>query len=159
MGYDGMLGISTQLKTAYSRIIHPFDTFVAQVRGTSLSNSPSVQKYATRSSASSPLRTARVGTSTSTMSNSTSRNINGHTNTNGNSPAVNGNAKHRSLSPTRSSSESSLSTRDETEDSKEAGGSTHTMTPNKPSTPLPSTSKSGKYYSTICPYLLLISMP
>lgn len=56
MGYDGLVGVTTQLKNAFSRIIHPFDTFVAQVRGTALPGSNGYQnghqgapKYPTRS--------------------------------------------------------------------------------------------------------------
>jgi hypothetical protein len=155
MGYDGMLGVSTQLKTAYSRIVHPFDTFVAQVRGTSHSGSANMQKYATRSSANStnsPLRTTPSG---STLSNSTAKGINGHSTVS--SPMMNGNARRRSLSPVRSSSESSLSTRGEAEDSKEASESAQPITPNKPPTPLPSSSsKSGKYPGSICHCISLI---
>lgn len=114
MGYDGLLGVSTQLKNAYSRIIHPFDTFVAQVRGKALT-SPAIQKYATRSSANSPLRTARPGAASrppnSTASTSSTRLTNGHLN--GNAPPVNGNSKHRSPSPSSSSSVSSLSSKED----------------------------------------------
>lgn len=51
MGYEGIVGVSTQLKNAYTRIIHPFDGFVAQVRGLPVPGSPDtprVPKYSTR---------------------------------------------------------------------------------------------------------------
>ncbi|KAF9511580.1 hypothetical protein BS47DRAFT_1394971 [Hydnum rufescens UP504] len=51
MGYEGIVGVSTQLKNAYTRIIHPFDAFVAQVRGLPVPGSPDtprVPKYSTR---------------------------------------------------------------------------------------------------------------
>lgn len=141
MGYDGLLGVSTQLKNAYSRIIYPFDTFVAQVRGTTLT--PSVQKYATRSSANSPLRTAKHSTSrppNSTASNSSAKVSNGHGN--GNLPTTNGNGKHRSLSPSTGSSFSSLSSKEDvTADLRpdEAMDPLNPASPHQASPPLPST--------------------
>ncbi|KAF8313245.1 hypothetical protein DL93DRAFT_1185349 [Clavulina sp. PMI_390] len=110
MGYDGLVGVSTQLKTAYSKIIYPFDTFVAQVRGTTL-DSPATQKYATRSNTT-PLRTAKSSSShppPSSTPTSATKTANGHPNGH---LASNGNGKKRSLSP-GGSSISSLSSPDD----------------------------------------------
>lgn len=161
MGYDGLLGVSTQLKNAYSRIIYPFDTFVAQVRGTTLT--PAVQKYTTRSSANSPLRTAKHSASrppNSNASNSSAKGLNGHAN--GNLPTANGNGKHRSLSPSTGSSFSSLSSKEDvTADPPlhEATDQLKPVSPHQASPPLPSTtpnkSSALRQLLTHHPYLLM----
>ncbi len=94
------MGVTTQLKNAFSRIIHPFDTFVAQVRGTTLPGSNGHQgnpKYPTRSArnGSHPHVASRMGGKPASSSTNSLRGSDAPLNR-----AVNGGSK--SLSPTPS---------------------------------------------------------
>ncbi|KAF8341476.1 PLU-1-like protein-domain-containing protein [Cantharellus anzutake] len=82
MGYDGLVGVTTQLKNAFSRIIHPFDTFVSQVRGTALpgtNGNQEASKYSTRSArnVSQPPVTSRMGAKYGSTSTTPPRGQNG----------------------------------------------------------------------------------